>query len=104
MFPSWPLQAFAREQEKRFFLLFPGLAWPVVISYEHLSVFLPQPEQSPGPPLLLRLFSGRFLGALNTKVINPPQDAGKRSAEDDEGNVSTFWVMPLATPRPTNLT
>lgn len=61
MFLSWPPQAFAREQEKRFFLLFPGLAWPVVISYKHLGVFLHQLEESPGPPLLLHLFSKQLL-------------------------------------------
>lgn len=95
MFPSWPLQAFAGEQEKRFFLLFPGLAWPVVISYEHLGVFLHQLEQSPGPPVLLHLFSEQFLRALSGKVISPPWDAGKRSAEDGEGNSGTFLVIPL---------
>lgn len=96
MSPSWPPQAFAQEQEKRFFLLFPGLAWPVVISYEHLGVFLHQLEQSPGPPLLLHLFSEQFLRALDRKVINPPQDGGKGSAEDGEGNSGTFLVIPLA--------
>lgn len=96
MFPSWPPQAFARQQEKRFFLLVPGLAWPVVISYEHLGVFLSQPEHSPGPALLLHLIAGQFLRALDTKVINPPQDAGKGSAEGDEGNSGAFLVIPLA--------
>lgn len=61
MFLSWPPQALARKQEKQFFLLFPGLAWPVVISYKHLGVFLYQLEESPGPPLLLHLFSKQLL-------------------------------------------
>lgn len=88
MFRSWPPQAFAREQEKRFSLLFPGLALPVVISYKHLDFFLHQSanssEQSVVSPLLHRLFSEEFLNTINTEMINTPQDSGKHSTEYNE--------------------
>ena len=107
MFRSWPPQAFAQEQEKRFSLLFPGLALPVVISYKHLDFFLRQSpnlsEQSTVSPLLHHLFSEQFLNTINAKMINTPQDSGKHSTEHNEYNLSTFLVICLATPVTTNL-
>lgn len=88
MFRSWPPQAFAQEQEKRFSLLFLGLTLPVVISYEHLDLFLGQSgnslEQSTASPLLHHLFAGRLLNTINTQVINKPQDSGTHSTEYNE--------------------
>jgi len=88
MFRSWPPQAFAQEQEKRFSLLFPGLSSPVVISYEHLDFRLRQSANSSGQsavsPLLRCLCSAQVLSAVNTQMINTPQDSGKHSTEYNE--------------------
>lgn len=85
MFRSWPPQAFAQEQEKRFSLLFPGLTLPVVISYKHLDFVLRQSgnssEQSMVSPLCAICFQSSFLNAINTQMINTPQDSGKHSTE-----------------------
>lgn len=96
MFRSWPPQAFAGEQEKRFSLLFPGLELHVIVSYNHLWFFFRQPADPSErgrfpflvhvPPSLLRgsVFSQQVLSTISTLMINTPRDLGKHSAEHNE--------------------